>query len=143
VLEQVTPVVEDSLSLSDVRARIKKLQNQDEVLKRVPVPASDIDQKVRAYVERLPMPSIGDIRDLHSLIVCSATLRASPRPCACLLSSTTRTDPMRGRDRDSKSKARREIDVLGTPLMLADFVAGSLATLCRVLVVGAILGLIS
>jgi len=49
------------LSLSDVRARIKKLQNQVEALKRVPVPASDNDQKVRTYVERLPMPSIGGL----------------------------------------------------------------------------------
>ena len=36
MLEQVTLVVEDGLSLSDVRARIKKLQNQAEALKRLP-----------------------------------------------------------------------------------------------------------
>jgi hypothetical protein len=61
VFEQIIPDVENGLSLSDVRARIKKLQNQVEALKRVPVPASDIEQKVRTYVERLPMPSIGGI----------------------------------------------------------------------------------
>ena len=61
VLEQIIPDVEDGLSLSDVRARTKKLQNQVEALKRVPVPASDIEQKVRTYVERLPMPTIGGI----------------------------------------------------------------------------------
>jgi hypothetical protein len=60
-LEQIIPDVEDGLSLSDVRAHIKKLQNQVEALKRVPVPASDIEQKVRTYVERLPMPTIGGI----------------------------------------------------------------------------------
>jgi hypothetical protein len=61
VVEQIIPDVEAGLSLSDVRARIKKLQNQVEALKRVPVPASDIEQKVRTYVERLPMPIIGGI----------------------------------------------------------------------------------
>ena len=69
VLEQIIPDVEDGLSLSEVRARTKKLQNQVEALKRVPVPASDIDQKVRTYVERLPMPSIGGIGAGESLTV--------------------------------------------------------------------------
>jgi hypothetical protein len=69
VLEQIIPDVEDGLSLSDVRARTKKLQNQVEALKRVPVPASDIDQKVRTYVERLPMPSIGGIAAGETLAV--------------------------------------------------------------------------
>ena len=67
--EQIIPDVEDGLSLSDVRVRIKKLQNQVEALKRVPVPASDIDQKVRTYVERLPMPSIDGIAAGESLTV--------------------------------------------------------------------------
>jgi hypothetical protein len=61
VLEQIIPDVEAGLSLSEVRARIKKLQSQVDALKRVPVPASDIEQKVRNYVERLPMPIIGGI----------------------------------------------------------------------------------
>jgi hypothetical protein len=61
VFEQIIPDVEDGLSLSDVRVRIKKLQNQVEALKRVPIPAPDIKQKVRTYVERLPMPSISGI----------------------------------------------------------------------------------
>jgi Tfp pilus assembly protein PilN len=52
-----------------VRARTKKLQNQVEALKRVPVPASDIDQKVWTYVERLPMPSIGGIAAGETLTV--------------------------------------------------------------------------
>jgi hypothetical protein len=69
VLEQIIPDVEDGLSLSDVRAGIKKLQNQVEALKRVPVPASDIDQKVRIYVERLPIPSIGGIGAGEALTV--------------------------------------------------------------------------
>ena len=59
MLEQIIPDVEAGLSLSEVRARIKKLQSQVDALKRVPVPASDIEQKVRNYVERLPMPIIG------------------------------------------------------------------------------------
>jgi hypothetical protein len=67
--EQVNPGVEDGLSLSDVRVRIKKLQNQVEALKRVPIPAADIKQKVRAYVERLPMPSIDGIAAGESLTV--------------------------------------------------------------------------
>src|SRR5262245_50636262 len=53
--------VEDGLLLSDVRARIKKLKSQVEVLKGVPIPAPNIREKVRAYVERLPLPSIGGI----------------------------------------------------------------------------------
>ena len=61
VLEQIIPDVEDGLSLSEVRARIKKLQNQVEALKRVPVPASDIEQKVRTYVERLPCRSLAGL----------------------------------------------------------------------------------
>jgi hypothetical protein len=69
VLEQIIPDAEDGLSLSDLRARTKKLQNQVEALKRVPVPASDIDQKVRTYVERLPMPSIGGIAADETLTV--------------------------------------------------------------------------
>src|SRR5262249_2710206 len=40
-----------------------------EALKRVPVPASDIEQKVRTYVERLPMPIIGGIGAGESLTV--------------------------------------------------------------------------
>jgi hypothetical protein len=61
VLEQIIPDVEAGLSLSEVRAHIKKLQNQVDALNRVPVPASDVEQKVRTYVERLPMPIIGGI----------------------------------------------------------------------------------
>jgi hypothetical protein len=70
VLEQIIPDVEDGLSLSDVRARTKKLQNQVEALKRVPVPASDIEQKVRTYVERLPMPALAGL------------VRAKRSPCS-------------------------------------------------------------
>jgi len=46
VLEQIIPDTETGLSLSDVRVRIKKLQNQVEALKGVPIPASDIRVKV-------------------------------------------------------------------------------------------------
>jgi hypothetical protein len=69
VLEQIIPDVEDGLALGDVRARVRKLKDQVEALKRVPVPASDIKQKVRGYVERLPMPIIGGIGADESLTV--------------------------------------------------------------------------
>jgi hypothetical protein len=69
VLKQIIPDVEDGLSLSDVRVRIKKLQNQVEALKRVPIPGADIKEKVRTYVERLPMPSIGGIAAGETLTV--------------------------------------------------------------------------
>jgi hypothetical protein len=69
VLEQVTPVIEDGLSLAAVRTRIKKLQDSVAALKRVPVPAPNIREKVRAYVERLPMPSIDGIAAGESLTV--------------------------------------------------------------------------
>jgi hypothetical protein len=61
VLDQVAPVVEDGLSLTAVRARIKKLQNAVELLKRVPIPASDIREKVQAYVQGLTRPIIDGI----------------------------------------------------------------------------------
>ena len=62
VLEQIIPDVEAGLSLSEVRALIKEAPELSlYALKRVPVPASDIEQKVRNYVERLPMPIIGGI----------------------------------------------------------------------------------
>ena len=69
VLERIIPDVEDGLALGDVRTRVRKLKDQAEALKRVPVPASDIDQKVRTYVERLPMPSIGGIAAGETLTV--------------------------------------------------------------------------
>jgi len=58
VLEQIIPDVEDGLPLSDVRARIKERQNKVQALRGVPIPAPNIREKVRTYVERLPMPSI-------------------------------------------------------------------------------------
>src|SRR2546430_2877798 len=61
VLEQVAPVVEDGLSLTAVRARIKKLQESVAVLKRVPIPAPDIRQKVQSYVRGLTRPIIGGL----------------------------------------------------------------------------------
>jgi hypothetical protein len=69
VLDQIIPDVEGGLALGDVRVRIKKLQNQVEALKRVPVPGADIKEKVRTYVERLPMPSIGGIAAGEALTV--------------------------------------------------------------------------
>jgi hypothetical protein len=57
------------LALADVRTRVRKLKDQVEALKRVPVPASDIDLKVRTYVERLPMPSIGGLAAGETLTV--------------------------------------------------------------------------
>jgi len=69
VLEQIIPDIEDGLALGDVRARVRKLKDQVEALKRVPVPASDIKQKVRGYVERLPMPIIGGIGAGEALTV--------------------------------------------------------------------------
>jgi hypothetical protein len=61
VLDQVAPVVEDGLSLTTVRARIKKLQESVAVLKRVPIPAPDIRQKVQSYVRGLTRPIIGGV----------------------------------------------------------------------------------
>jgi hypothetical protein len=50
VIQQIIPDVEDGLSLSDVRARTKKLQDQFEMLKRVPVPAPDIEHGGRRII---------------------------------------------------------------------------------------------
>src|SRR5947208_2382258 len=69
VFEQVAPVVEDGSSLTTVRARIKKLQESVAVLKRVPIPAPDIRQKVQSYVQGLTRPIIGGIGAGESLTV--------------------------------------------------------------------------
>ena len=61
MLEQIVPDVEDGLSLSDVRARIKKMQDSVTALRRVPVPPSDIREKVRTYVQDMTRPVIGGI----------------------------------------------------------------------------------
>jgi hypothetical protein len=65
----IIPDVEDGLALGDVRARARKLKDQVETLKRVPIPAPNIREKVRAYVERLPLPIIGGIGAGESLTV--------------------------------------------------------------------------
>ena len=61
VLKQIVPRVEDGLSLSTVRDRIKKMQGSVTALKGVPIPPSDIREKVRTYVEGLTRPVIGGI----------------------------------------------------------------------------------
>jgi ABC transporter substrate binding protein len=61
VFEHVAPVVEDGFPLTAVRARIKKLQESVAVLKRVPIPAPDIRQKVQSYVRGLTRPIIGGV----------------------------------------------------------------------------------
>jgi hypothetical protein len=69
VLEQIIPDIEDGLALGNVRTRVRKLKDQVEALNRVPVPASDVEQKIRAHVERLPMPMISGIGAGESLTV--------------------------------------------------------------------------
>jgi hypothetical protein len=69
LLEQVTPAVEGGLSLSAARARIKKLKNQVEVLKGVPIPPSDIREKVQSYVQGLTRPIISGIGAGEALTV--------------------------------------------------------------------------
>jgi uncharacterized small protein (DUF1192 family) len=49
------------LSLPTVRARIKKLKSAAEALRRVPVPPSDIREKVRTYVQDMTRPVIDGI----------------------------------------------------------------------------------
>jgi hypothetical protein len=44
-----------------VRARIKKLKSAAEALRRVPVPPSDIREKVRTYVQDMTRPAIDGI----------------------------------------------------------------------------------
>ena len=61
LFDQVAPVVEEGVSLTAVRARIKKLQESVAVLKRVPIPAPDIPQKVQSYVRGLTRPIIGGV----------------------------------------------------------------------------------
>ena len=56
-----SPGGDDGLSLSDVRARIKNLKNQVEVLKGVPTPPSNIREKVQTYVQGLTRPVVSGI----------------------------------------------------------------------------------
>src|SRR5262249_54798285 len=60
LLKQVKPV-EDGLSLPDVRARIKNLKKHVEVLQGVPIPPSNIREKVQTYVQRLTRPALDGI----------------------------------------------------------------------------------
>jgi hypothetical protein len=69
VLEQIIPRVEDGLSLCTVRDRIKKLKSAAEALRRVPVPPSNIREKVQAYVQGLTRPIIGGIGVNEALTV--------------------------------------------------------------------------
>jgi hypothetical protein len=61
VFEQVIPDVEDGLSLPAVRGRIKKLKNQVDMLKGVPIPPSNIRDKVLTYVQELTRPVVSGI----------------------------------------------------------------------------------
>jgi hypothetical protein len=70
VFEQIIPDVEDGLSLPAVRARIKKLKSAAEALRRVPVPPSDIREKVRNYIQDMTRPVIdgigtGEVLSVH------------------------------------------------------------------------------
>jgi hypothetical protein len=69
VFEQIIPDVEDGLSLPAVRARIRKLKSEAEALRRVPVPPSDIREKVHAYVQDMTRPVIGGIGAGEALTV--------------------------------------------------------------------------
>jgi hypothetical protein len=60
-LKQIIPGSNAGLSLSDVRLRIKKLKSTAEALRHVPVPPSDIREKVRTYVQDMTRPVIGGI----------------------------------------------------------------------------------
>jgi hypothetical protein len=61
VLEQVVPDTEDGLSLTAVRARIKQIQESLAALKRVPVPPTNVREKVQTYVQGLTRPVVGGI----------------------------------------------------------------------------------
>jgi hypothetical protein len=69
VFEQIIPDVEDGLSLPALRARIRKLKSEAEALRRVPVPPSDIREKVRSYVQDMTRPAIGGIGTGEALSV--------------------------------------------------------------------------
>jgi hypothetical protein len=60
-LKQIIPGGDDGLSLSDVRARIKKLKNQVEVLKGVPILPPNVREKVQTYVQGLTRPVVGGV----------------------------------------------------------------------------------
>ena len=68
VLEQIVPDIEDGLSLLDARARIKKLKNQVEVLKGVPIPPSNVREKIQTYVQGLTRPIVGGINGVDETL---------------------------------------------------------------------------
>src|SRR5215470_518573 len=62
LLKQVKPPgIEDGLSLPAVRARIKKLKDTVEALQGVPIPPSNVREKVETYVQGLTRPVLDGI----------------------------------------------------------------------------------
>ena len=60
------------MSLSAVRDRIKKLKNQVEVLKGVPIPPSDLREKVQSYV-RLRIKRAEAFIDKEAVELCGSS----------------------------------------------------------------------
>ena len=56
------------MSLLDVRARIKQLKNQVAVLKGVPIPPSNVREKVQTYVQGLTRPIVGGINGVDETL---------------------------------------------------------------------------
>jgi hypothetical protein len=67
VLEHVAPVVEDGVSLSAVRMRIKRLRESAAALRAVPIPPSNIREKVRAHVQNMTRPVVSGINSGETL----------------------------------------------------------------------------
>lgn len=83
-LEQVTPEIETGITLPAIRARIKRLEEAAIALKRIPLPAADIRQRVEAYVQSLTQPVIRGVAAGERLTVewpgYPRTLGAPPPP---------------------------------------------------------------
>jgi hypothetical protein len=73
----MSPPQPEHLPFSDVRAPIKKLQSTAEALRRVP--ASDIRDKVRTYVQDMTRPVVGGIGLDEALRTHSTQLHVSMR----------------------------------------------------------------
>jgi hypothetical protein len=67
--EEVTAPKTDSADLGVIRSRIARAQDAVDKIRRLPTPAGDIEERLRAYVASLDTLSIGGIQDGEQLVV--------------------------------------------------------------------------
>jgi hypothetical protein len=85
VLELVDVPIQPGTSLDDVRARIAEAEAELRGLRVAPVPATDINARIRAYVRALaanPRPVVRGIAAGDKLQTCGRSISTQARCCA-------------------------------------------------------------